>query len=56
MHEICCKNKQLHAIQSEKLAGVFSTIANTRENLKEINEYSSIFSVRSPLVRFKLVI
>ena len=44
-HQICCRNKQLHAIQSKELAGVFSTMANTRENLKETNEFSSMFSV-----------
>ena len=40
--ETCCKNKQLHVIQSKELAGVFSNMANTRKSLKETNEFSSI--------------
>ena len=36
------KKKQLHAIQSKGFAGVVSTMANTRENLTETNEFSLI--------------
>ena len=39
------QNKQLHAIQSSELAGIFLKLANTSENLKETNELSASFSV-----------
>ena len=45
VHQICCKNEQLHTIQSKEFAGVFSKMVNTRENLNETNEFTSIFSV-----------
>ena len=41
-------NKQLRAIQSKELLGVFSTIANNRENLKETNEFSSTLVASGP--------
>ena len=41
-HQVSCKNKQVYAI-IKKLAGFVSTMVNTRENLKESNEFSSIF-------------
>ena len=50
-HQVCCKNKQWHAILSKKLVEVFSTMANTREILKETNDFSLILNwIRSALV------
>ena len=43
VQQICCK--QLHANQSKEVVGVFPAMANTMENLKETNKFSSIFSV-----------